>query len=259
MQDVDFLPAQYRDLSARRNIKLSRFVVVGAIILALVGTAVTQSHLHRQLVAEVDGVKPLHESAELLSQELKDTQTQLANESKMAALVTYLRHPWPRTQLLAVVMDPLPETLSLDQITISEQAIEAKVAATQTSRIKRAPVNSAKATADADKLLPAERDLKQLRETTGTMQTVIIIAGRTRDRAELYKYLGRLGESDLIVKAELKSLEAAPDVAAASKATETGEKSASHTPSAKFVARLVVKRAHGQTPPTADEIGQQNT
>jgi hypothetical protein len=257
MHDVDFLPPKYRDLSARRNIKLSRFVVVGAIAVALVGAALMQLHMRRQLTAEIESVMPLHNTAELHSRDLKATQEQLDNKSKLAQLVTYLQHPWPRTQLLAAVIEPLPESMSLDQISISKLKLDVKKAATKTTRRKRKTKTRAQAEAEADKLTPAQRDLKHLRMLSDASHTVIIVTGRTSDRAALYYYLARLGESDLIIKAELQSLETASD----RRSSGRRQASANHEPpsTAKFVARLVIERGHGQVDPANENSQLENT
>ena len=264
MHDIDFLPPKYRDLSARRKIKFSRVFVVGAIILTIVGAAVMQHHTHARLVAEIESVEPLHATAELFSRDLKATRAQLKTENKVANLITYMQHPWPKTQLLAAIVQPLPDALSLEQITVTQQTIEKKTSATESMRRKRKPRARAK-TNDADKLAPAERDLKHLRATSESSQTVVIVTGRTRDRAELYYYLARLGESDLIAKAELKSVEAAHDRPAARSLRGRGTiptalgRNEPATPSTKFVARVVVVRGHGQSLPKNEDSDQQES
>jgi Tfp pilus assembly protein PilN len=265
MHDIDFLPPKYRDLSARRNIKLSRVVVVGAFALAIVGAAVMQRHIHSQLVAEVDGVQPLHATAELLSRDLTATNEQLDAENRVADLITYMRHPWPRTQLLAVVLAPLPESLSLDQINNIEQKIEKKTTATQSMRRNRKRKARANEEDGTDKLAPAQRDLKHLRATSDLSQTVIIVTGRTQDRAALYYYLARLGESEFIVKAELKSVEAGHDRRAVSRVPVRGQVQIAQqdeqppTPTTKFVARLVVSRGYGQGSPKKQDSDHQDS
>ena len=259
MHDVDFLPPKYRDLSARRNIKFSRVLVVGAIALAIVGAAVMQNRSYRQLAAEIEAIEAFHATAEDQSQDLKQITERLESENKMAALVTYLQHPWPRTQLLAAVIDPLPESLSLDQISFSNQKLEQKKATTHNTRGKRKTTNRDQEKAAAEKLLPAERDLAHLRKHYDPSHTVITVVGRTSDRAALYYYLGRLGESDLIVKAELKSLESALDRRSYNRGRTSQAQPPAATVMTKFVARLVIRRAHGQSGSVVDLKQQQAT
>ncbi|MCG8587430.1 MAG: hypothetical protein MI757_22210 [Pirellulales bacterium] len=258
MHDVDFLPSKYRDLSARRNIKLSRFVVVGAIALAIVGAATMQSHVKRRLVAEIDSLTSLHMTAETYTNDLASTNSRLDTERGTAELITYMRHPWPRTRLIATVVEPMPDSLSLDQISISDQKIEAKKAATLTSSNRRKTRDRRQEAAALAALSPAERDLKHLREKFDTSETVIMVVGRTKDRAALYYYLARLAESDLIVKAELKSLESAPDPRTGGRrgVRVGGDVAATSKSTAKFVARLVVARGHGQGSPPEDDQPQ---
>ena len=261
MHDVDFLPAKYRDLGARRNITLSRVVVVGIFALAIVGAAIMQYQSSKRLIAELDSVAPLHDEAVRISQEFKATSAEVESEQKVAALVTYMRHPWPRTQILSAVMRPLPATISLDRVAISHQVAELNKAAMQpTGRKKRASRREAEA--DTAKLSPAERDLKNLREQSDKMQTVVTVTGHTQDRTAMYYYLSRLGESELIVKAELKLLESVSQDRRGGKRSATRNNESDNEAgqqTTKFVAHLVIRHGHGIQPQKIDDDDQTET
>ena len=261
MHDVDFLPAKYRDMSTRRNIKLSRVLVVGVIALGLVGAAVMQHKTHSGLVTKLETIDPLHKTAVRNSQELKATNAEFESEQKTAALITYMKHPWPRTQILSAVMKPLPEGISLDHVMIGREEMAPEKAIIQTGRRKKR-VSKRNEEAEAAKLDPAERDLKSLREQPDKTQTVVTVSGRTQDRAAMYYYLSQLGESTLVVKAELKSVESVDQGQRGNFRATINELSSAKQPSkqfTKFVAKLVIRQGHGQKPPKAEEDEEAKT
>jgi hypothetical protein len=138
-----------------------------------------------------------------------------------------LRHPWPRTQIVAAVIEPLTAEIVLDELRIA--------------RIEAAPVYggplrdrqraNALAEGQEDNRTPAQRDLAGFQETLDAASVVVTIKGTTRDNAALHIYLGQLGRSRLFAKVELLAIE--------SNETTTGGAS-------KFGARLTLQPGYGQ-------------
>lgn len=202
VQEVDFLPIEYRQQDARRQVQPWRIVVVVAFALMLTAAAFTQFRHRRCVESELNAVQPYYEEAGRLKSRLAEFQAKLQTVESDAGLLTYLRCPWPRTQLLTVLLAPLPAEIGLYQVQVTtEMPPEQPVAETRSQADRKA---------DEEKLRkapPSCRDLKRLREEFDKAQTLVRIAGTTRDTGALYRYLGVLGKTNLFAKVDLRSVE----------------------------------------------------
>jgi hypothetical protein len=134
------------------------------------------------------------------SARLQGIHAQLAGLRSQAELIVYLRHPWPRTQLLAAVLGPLPEEVALDSIRIARDKAGVGAAAL---RARPTPTDGTA----PDGRPPAERDLALLREELDAAETIVALEGETSNTLALHAYLGALGRCDLFGRAELVSIE----------------------------------------------------
>lgn len=202
MQDLDFLPLDYRQRHMRRQSQPWRVIVV-AVFVALVIAAAYSQHKHKCAVEEdLAALVPQYELAVSQCDKLANTQSQLQKIQTSAELFTCLRHPWPQTQLLAAVLRALPDQITLQTLRISRETPAGQVPTERRSRFERQTKQE-----DIAKLSPAECDLKQLRDEFDNMQTLVFISGTTSDSAALHRYLGRLNNTSLFQKAELDSSE----------------------------------------------------
>jgi Tfp pilus assembly protein PilN len=135
-------------------------------------------------------------------QDLSTLQSQIVRATHEASLYTYLENPWPRTQLLAEVVRPLPDTIRLTKISLIEED-SARVA------IQVGPRNTKAEEEAAAKASPPERDLAKLQDENERRQTTFEIEGHTSDVARLHAYVGDISRSPLVAGATIKSLEAA--------------------------------------------------
>lgn len=208
MHDVDFLPAEYRQTRERRRMHPWRAFVVTAFV-ALVATAsLAQLHHRRQIEAELATLEPQRAMIDRQNAELAEMQAELAVQRARAELITYLRHPWPRTQLLEGLLAPLPEMVTFERLEIYGEETASS------SPEPRSPVGRGKAAeAEHAKLSPARRDLEQLRGEYDARRTLVAVTGVTGDSAALHRYLGNLGKKYLFSKVELRSIEALPGAA----------------------------------------------
>ncbi len=202
MLDIDFLPAQYRRRRASQQATPWRAIVILAFF-GLVGVAAFgQFRQHAALRAELEMIEPQYDQAARTSAQLGSLQDELKHARAAAELLTYLRHPWPRTQLLDALLRPLP-----DQIVLLELEMGTEVPALRRPRDRgRPPGGGDDSQADAA-LTPAERDLANLREQYDDLRTVIRFTGATDDSAALHRYLGALARAKLFRSAELESIE----------------------------------------------------
>ena len=176
---------------------------------------------------------PAYEMALGQERQLADVRVQLKRMECEAELITYLRHPWPKSQLLSALLSRLPEEITLQQLQIIRETDNSTAAS------DRRPLMVVGNTTDQQKsILPAERDLQTLKSQSEGKQIVIILTGSTTDSAALNHYLDEMQSNSLFAKAELGSV------------TSVGEASAS---AIQFHAKLVVKPGYGQAGSLIDE------
>jgi len=119
-----------------------------------------------------------------------------------ASLYTFLENPWPRTQILAEIVRPLPNTIRLTQIHLAEEE-QARTA------IQAGPRNLKAEEEAAAKATAPEKDLAKLQDESERRQTTIELEGYTADELRLHDYVADLHRSPLVSTASVKSLEAA--------------------------------------------------
>jgi len=227
LMQLDFLPAQYHRKHATRQSRPWRWVAVVAFALLLGMAGFAQYRQGRALRSELELLQPQYDLAVTQQEKLTALQSQLKEADTVARLLTYIRHPWPRTQLLSAIARDMPSEVELTELQIFRQA-EAGSGRTQTNRFRSERNDDAK---ELEKLPPAERDLKVFREKLDGQQTVVRFTGLTNDEATLYQYLQALARQRLISKAELEGSEAV-------EGAEQGQ--------VRFEATLVVKPGYGQ-------------
>ena len=203
MLQIDFLPQEYRQRHARRNVKPWRHIVVVAVLCAVAGLASVQRIQRQRVQRELTLVSPLYEQVIGQQKRLADVQTQLRRAKDEANVYAYLRHPWPKTQLLAAVLKSVPTEVRIEQLGIVREAI---VTATPAGLPETRPRSNA-TPEDQTKLSPDERDLRRLRAEYDKLRTVIHLSGSTSDSASLHAYFAELGRLPLFAKAEIESLE----------------------------------------------------
>jgi hypothetical protein len=233
MIDIDFLPIQYHQKNAYRQAKPWQIIVVTS-FLGLVALLTISQNVHRQFVErQLADLTPTYEMALGQERQLADVKAQLKRMACEAELITYLRHPWPKSQLLSALLSRLPEEITLQQLQITREAENSN--ATSDRRPAMVVGNSA----DQQKITsPAERDLQTLQNQSEGKQIVIILTGATANSAALHHYLDEMQSNSLFAKAELGSV------------TSAGETSGA---AIQFHAKLVVKPGYGQPGNPIDE------
>ncbi len=201
MQDIDFLPAAYRQQTVHRKANVWRLAVGGGFAAALLASFAFQQVIYSQTAKRLDELKPQLAQAKSLAERLGARQTELKAANRQADLCTFLRHPWPRSQLVAAALRPLPVCATLQDIHIGRVQ-------SQPGAIAGSHVGSRDLDADLKKLAPAERDLLRLGDEEKTKPTILTLSGVTTDTAAVQRYLVALGKEGLFIKAELTSLEA---------------------------------------------------
>jgi Tfp pilus assembly protein PilN len=223
MKDIDFLPSHYRLEHAARRKRVSGVAVVLVYAALLAVAAYTQHARQRRMKGELETLSQQHAAVTAQAAQLAAMQQESRNLDAIAALATWLRHPWPRTQLLAAVLDPLPQSVQLDDLSLQRSGA-------QESNVRRT-TGAANATKEADTRTPAERDLDTLRARFDADPVAITLSGTTTEIARLHVYLAALGETGLFSEVKLVSLE------------RDGK---GDTPVSRFRARATVAPGYGQ-------------
>jgi len=233
MQDIDFLPRQYRQQHLRRRSQPWQAVVVLAFGALMAGTGVAQHRQRARIEAELEVIEPRYQTALEQKDRLTEIQGRLADVRSEAELLAYLRHPWPRTQLLAAIVAPLPDEITLGQILIHRAASQRQ----SVERRTRAEVQDEQP--DRASLPPAARDLDELRDELDGVRTVVTLSGTARQSAPLHRYLGKLTEHALIAKTRSEAIE---------------NVEGAEGPTLRFEAALLVRPGYGQPGgPTPEE------
>lgn len=226
MLDIDFLPSEYHQRRTQRHAKPWRHVVVVTSLLIVAGLASTQRLQRNRVQTELAVFSPLYEKLLADQKNLGELKTRLDGLRHHAVLLTYLRHPWPKTRLLATLLDPLPEGIRLEQCAVARESMPIQASAGDEAR----PQNSSEPK-DVSKLVGAERDLNRLRDEYGKTQTVIRFHGSADNAELLHDYIAQLTRKPLFARAELESLET----------TSSGEKAR-----VRFRGVVVVRPGYGQ-------------
>ncbi len=121
MKSIDFLPDIYRQRETLRRARLWWGIVVLVFSSALGASTIAQALLRHSTQQQLDSLAGEYAAAQTQVQELSTLQAQIGRAGHEANLYTYLENPWPRTQLLAQVVRPLPDCIRLSQIHIAEQ------------------------------------------------------------------------------------------------------------------------------------------
>ena len=224
MQQIDFLPAEYRQKHARRQSKPWRILVVGVFAVAIAFAALDQHRRRALLEDQLAEIGPRYEAVVQVGQDIRELDEKLDLAGADAELFTYLRHRWPQTRILEALLGPLPDEITFEQLEIRQESPGGKRPGGPLSRTEREAEDERLASLPA-----AARDLERLRDEFDRLKTVVTITGMTTQSAALHCYLGELNRVDLFSKAELDTIE-----------SDAGD------PQLRFSISLVVRPGYGQ-------------
>lgn len=205
MKNIDFLPEIYRQRGELRRAR----VWWGAVVV-IFGTAIglaagAQFWLRHNIKRQLAELEPQFVQAQAQSRELSSLNAQITKAGRAAGLFTFLEAPWPRTQVLAELIRPLPKSVQLTRIQIGEEEVLRAAQAPGSARRRNRQQED-----EGPRLSPIEQDLLQLRTDAERRQTFVDLEGQTQDVAELHAYVAEVGRSALFASAQIRSLEATP-------------------------------------------------
>jgi hypothetical protein len=200
MHEIDFLPIEYRQKHARRQSQPWQVVVAMAIVGLVATAAIVQNYRRHRIENDLATIIPVYDAAVNQQNRMAEAQKRLQAAKACAELYTYLRHPWPRTQLLSALVAPLPGTITLQQIHILRET-----PANGPAGEVRPPVDPKAQEERLKSLSPAARDLCKLSGRLDALQTVVVLTGTATEIAALHRYIGDLEAMEIFDKAELDS------------------------------------------------------
>ncbi len=233
MKELDFLPDRYQVQNAVRKARICQitmFVTFAAIICLV---ACFQLAIYQVAKQELTAITAQHDDAINKTTELAALRLEVDQSRQFATLYTYLKYPWPRTQMLADIAKDLPPQVTLQELTIVEETTKTKTSAR--GIVTAVAVTGQPVAVDA----PPKADLALLRRQQDQSRAEIQISGTTTDSAAVHLFVMALNGTTLFESAKLHSLEAV-----------TGSKQAKSN----FFIRLTVRPGYGQeggpkTPP----------
>jgi len=200
MHDIDFLPIEYRQKHEQLQSQPWQVVAVAAIIGLVAAAAIVQHYHWHHVQEELAIIAPVYDTATNLQNRLTDVTKRLDRNRANEELYTYLRHPWPRSQLLTALLKTLPDVVTLEQIQISRE-----MPTTPLQAVAQPSIDRKAKEARFNSLAPAQRDLEKFREGLDPMKTMVILTGTTAESSALHRYIGDLDAMDIFEDAELDS------------------------------------------------------
>ncbi|MBN2296437.1 MAG: PilN domain-containing protein [Pirellulales bacterium] len=202
MNQIDFLPYSYRREHTRRRRQAWQLVAIALVAGIIAVASLFQFQTAAKLQTQLNAVLPQYQEAQDRNKRFAELKIELKNAQDQAELFTYLRHPWPKTQLVAALLRPLPKEVALEKVVILRKLPNGARRQSIISQTQREEEEKRLAS-----LSPAARDLEQIRSDVDRMQTELTITGITKQPAALHEYVGQLAHESFFAKTQLESIE----------------------------------------------------
>lgn len=237
--EIEFLPKKFRERRSRKSINVSRWLVAVVLIAALAVVTLYQlADLHSLNVrlAELDRS---HGEVSQLMQQLELKRAEVAAKRQHANLLTFLHYPYPKSQVIATVTNPLPSQITLTRIQITSDV------ASPSSSNKAAENESAQQTSGP----PMQADFTELLKQQRSKRCMVELEGTTEDSSCLYNFVADLHQAEIVDSATLETIDP--------------QKSPDGREISTFTVHVKIKRGHldeftrlvGQLVPTANPTG----
>lgn len=201
MNDIEFLPKRFRERQRRSNIKVSRWLVLSLFLGAMALVSIYQLASLHHAKGQLATLKSQHERIAALLQQVDQARLKLDQMRHHARLQTFLDYPYPKSQIIAAVTNPLPAEIIITRIELIRIQLS-----TDASR------NTSENTSDQRQHGPAmELDLKQLISESKSRHCTLEIEGTTSDTSSLYTFLAALHEAEIVRSAKLESIDPKTD------------------------------------------------
>lgn len=202
-RQIDFLPASYRVQHAERRSHFWRITIVLCVITVIGTMSYAQRRTRQHLQTDLDIADRMLTRSVMYSEKLSGIESKIHDAETRAELLTCLRRPWPRTQILKGIVGPLPESVRLTKIAIHRRSA-ASSGQPSRSATSRSPN---KKEAESAEESPAGATLRALLLLDESTTIEVDIEGVSYDSRALHRFLAKLADNPLLNNPELLDLE----------------------------------------------------
>jgi hypothetical protein len=202
MHSIEFLPPRYRQQRAARRNMFRKVGIVAAAGVAVASAVVWQHAQARVIRRELDQAEARDSLAQANQRQLEELGSELANVRAAAELCVFLKQPLPRARILAAIGGALPPHVELAELRVVQEEGGRNVPARTPPLSRRASPSN-----ETDNSPPARRDLRNLLDEYGRLQTVVYVAGAAFDSTAIHQFVANLNQDPTFTRAELGSLE----------------------------------------------------
>ena len=204
-QAIDFLPQDYRQHAAETKGQLWHVLVVVLFGGAICAAALSQWVVRRQVATESALVEVQYQAAVRQQAELESLRAELKQTNSEASLHAYLRHPWPRTQILCALTANVPDSIRLTELSIGHEQ-ESAASNSRSASTSQAAGDLADPSQQQQRDGPSQ-DLDALAQECDARRTVAIVSGRASNITELHDYVERIEEELIVERVGFSTLE----------------------------------------------------
>src|SRR6478735_10836996 len=134
MNTIDFLPEHYRQRTLLRRARAWWGICAAIFGSVIVVSSFSQWCLQRSVKNQLLELEPLSRIAQEQDERFAALQRDVSKKEETAALFAYLRHPWPRSRVIAALIEQVPEGvelsnfhLFLEQKAVNQEAVMSRL------------------------------------------------------------------------------------------------------------------------------------
>lgn len=194
--EIEFLPKKYREKRKSHNFQVSRLLLIVLVVASMSAVVLYQLASLHAVNREVATLDQQHAKVMQLMQEVERRRAEVAVKRHHAKLLTFLDHPYPKSQVISAIANPLPTEITITrlQLTVEQTAVAGQKPVSEKG--KSAPQGH-----------PMELDLKQLIDDAKSRHCTVEVEGTTDDTSCLYTFLASLHQAEIIESAKIESID----------------------------------------------------
>jgi len=194
--EIEFLPKRYREKRKKNNIKVSRILLIVIMVGGMASVLLYQLACLHSVNRQVAAIDKQNEKVMQLMQEVESRRAKVVLERHHANLLTFLDHPYPKSQIISALVNPLSREITITRLQITQEQVANPNAKPPSEKGQAAPKGH-----------PMELDLKTLISEAKTRRVMVEVEGTTDDTSSLYTYLASLHQAEIIESAKIESID----------------------------------------------------
>ncbi|PQO25988.1 hypothetical protein C5Y96_21290 [Blastopirellula marina] len=194
--EIEFLPKKYREKRKSHNFQVSRLLLIVVIVAGMSAVLLYQLASLHAVNLQVSALDSQHEKIMQLMQEVERSRAEVAVKRHHAKLQTFLDHPYPKSQIIAAIANPLPTEITITRLQVTVEQLAATSAKPPSEKGKSVPQGH-----------PMVLDLKQLIGEAKAHRCTVEVEGTTDDTSCLYTFLASLHQAEIIESAKIESID----------------------------------------------------